>query len=101
MIREQQGNRETSADFLRSHGIEVGCVLHGDPIWDGRGNRIERARRCLITAIGEDCVLGRMLIVGDDDDASDVWQREGSISFCSRTWSSSPQPAAESGGSRG
>lgn len=68
------------ADHARQQGWEVGTVLYGHPIIRD-GIQIERGRTLIITAIGQQMVLGIAQLDGEDR-----WRREGSWGFDSRKW---------------
>lgn len=87
MSRQRTG--QTPASFLREQGWGVGTVLAGSPIMSG-STQIERARRFRITAIGEESVLARTMVVPDptkDTAPSAVpWSSEHLVTFDIRDW---------------
>lgn len=69
------------AKYLRDRGWGVGSVLRGEPIFH-EGREIERARHVVITAVGEERVLARTKILGEN-----AWSRETVYTFDCRGWS--------------
>lgn len=87
MSRQRIG--QTPASFLREQGWDVGTILAGSPILRG-STQVERGQRFRVTAIGEEAVLARHMVVPDltkDTAPSAVpWSGETSVTFDARDW---------------